>query len=648
MDASQWPLLSKINQPEDLRKLTEDQLAAFCAEVRDFLIHSLSVNPGHLGASLGAVELAVALHFVFNTPYDKLVWDVGHQAYAHKIITGRKNLFRTNRQFKGISGFPRMAESEFDAFGVGHSSTSISAILGMATASALKGETDRCHIAVIGDGSMTAGMAFEAMNNAGGTKANIIILLNDNGIAIDENVGALKEYLTDITTSKAYNRFRNRIWKVLGGASKYGPNTRNIVQQIEKAVKTTIFTKSNLFESLGFRYFGPIDGHDILRLTHLLRDLREIPGPKILHCITIKGKGFPSAEKNKTKFHSPGMFDIITGHQIVKPCSTYSPKYQNVFGKTMIDLAKNNPKIVGISPAMPTGCSLNMMMEVMPERTFDVGIAEQHAVTFSAGLAAAGMIPFCNIYSSFMQRAYDQVIHDVALQKLHVVFCLDRAGLVGEDGATHHGAFDLAFFRCIPNITIAAPMNEVELRNMMYSAQLEGMGTWVIRYPRGRGVIAQWRRPFHELEPGKGRKVREGQDLAIVTIGHTGNFASAAIDRLEKEGYHPAHFDIRFLKPIDEELLHQVFKLFRCVISVEDGTINGGLGSALSEFRNDHDYASPVIRLGIPDRFVEHGKTDELYHECGYHEDDIFMTALKYLKSSRILGEETLSPTVSR
>jgi 1-deoxy-D-xylulose-5-phosphate synthase len=632
MEIKQGPILSKINLPEDLRRLNTDQLEPFCAELRDFLIDALSVNPGHFGASLGTVELATALHYVYNTPYDKIVWDVGHQAYPHKIITGRKKLFHTNRKHHGISGFPRMSESEYDAFGVGHSSTSVSAILGMATASALKGETDRFHVAVIGDGSLTAGMAFEAMNHAGWKKANILMVINDNGIAIDENVGALKEYLTDITTSKTYNRFRNLIWKLLGGVSRYGPNTRKIVQQIEKAVKASILSKSNLFESLGFRYFGPVDGHDVQRLVHLLNDLKEIPGPKILHCITMKGKGYPYAEKNQTKFHAPGLFDKSTGHQIVKPCTVYSPKYQNVFGKTMIDLAHANEKIVGITPAMPTGCSLNMMMTVMPERTFDVGIAEQHAVTFSAGLAASGMIPFCNIYSSFMQRAYDQVIHDVALQRLPVVFCLDRAGLVGEDGATHHGAFDLAYFRCIPNITIAAPMNEVELRNMMYTAQLDGMGTWVIRYPRGRGVIAEWRKPFQKLEPGKGRWIREGDGLAFVTIGHTGNFASAAIDRLSLLGYQPAHLDMRFLKPLDEELLHELFKRYAGVISVEDGTINGGLGSALTEFRNDHNYTTQVIRKGIPDRFIEHGKPDELFRECGFHEDDLFDVALDWLK----------------
>jgi 1-deoxy-D-xylulose-5-phosphate synthase len=634
MKETQGTLFDTINIPEDLRKLPDTALEQVCADIRAFLIDALSVNPGHFGASLGAVELAVALHYVYNTPYDKLVWDVGHQAYAHKVITGRKNLFHSNRKYHGISGFPKMSESDYDAFGVGHSSTSISAILGMALASALKGETDRHHVAVIGDGSLTAGMAFEAMNNAGWKKANMLVVINDNGIAIDENVGALKEYLTDITTSKTYNRIRNKVWNLLGGVSRYGPNTRGIVKQFEKAVKTTILSKSNLFESLGFRYFGPVDGHDVVRLTHLLKDLKEIPGPKILHCITVKGKGYLKAEQHQTKFHSPGLFDVTTGHQIVKPCASYSPKYQNVFGKTIIELARMNPNIVGITPAMPSGCSLNMMMTVMPERTFDVGIAEQHAVTFSAGLAAAGMVPFCNIYSSFMQRAYDQVIHDVALQKLPVVFCLDRAGLVGEDGATHHGVFDLAFFRCIPNLTIAAPMNELELRNMMFTAQLEGMGTWVIRYPRGRGVMADWRQPFNALTPGKGRWVRNGSELAFITIGHTGNFASSAIDRLEKEGYTPGHADIRFLKPLDEELLHEAFRLYKVLVVVEDGTINGGFGSAVTEFKNDHGYQNRVIRMGIPDRFIEQGKPDELYRECGFHEDDLFRVASTWYQTA--------------
>jgi 1-deoxy-D-xylulose-5-phosphate synthase len=629
-------LLDQVQFPEDLRKLEPGQLVPFCHEIREFLIDSLSLNPGHFGASLGAVEIAVALHYVYNTPFDRIVWDVGHQAYAHKVITGRKDLFHLNRKYHGLSGFPKMAESEYDAFGVGHSSTSISAILGMSTASALQNETGRHHIAVIGDGSLTAGMAFEAMNHAGWKKSNLLVVLNDNGIAIDENVGALKEYLTDITTSKTYNRFRNRIWKLLGGVSKYGPNTRKIVQQIEKAVKTSILSKSNLFESLGFRYFGPVDGHDVLRLTHVLNDLKDIPGPKLLHCITVKGKGYPKAELNQTKFHSPGIFDKSTGHQIVKPCANTAPKYQNVFGKTIIELARMNPKIVGITPAMPTGCSLNMMMTVMPERTFDVGIAEQHAVTFSAGLASAGMVPFCNIYSSFMQRAYDQAIHDVALQNLPVIFCLDRAGLVGEDGATHHGAFDLAFFRCVPNLTIAAPMNEVELRNMMYTAQLDGMGPWVIRYPRGRGVLTHWRQPFAAIPVGKGRIVREGKDLAFISIGHTGNFVDAAIDMLADEGLIAAHADVRFLKPLDEELLHDLFSRFSHIITVEDGTIIGGLGSAVAEFKNRFGYQIPVTVLGIPDRFIEQGKPDELLKECGFDVNSVFRTALSVLAPERM------------
>lgn len=639
MNIIQGPKLIKINSPEELRKLPVGDLVQYCNELREFLIDALSVNPGHFGASLGALEIAVAVHYAFNTPYDKLIWDVGHQAYAHKIITGRKDIFHTNRKYKGISGFPKMSESEYDAFGVGHSSTSISAALGMATASALKGEHDRQHIAVIGDGSMTAGMAFEAMNHAGWTKANLVVILNDNGIAIDENVGALKEYLTDITTSKAYNRFRNRIWNMLGGVPKYGPNTREIVKQLEKFVKSSIFTKSNLFESLGFRYFGPVDGHDVQRLTRLMKDLKTIPGPKLLHCITVKGKGYSYAEKEQTKFHSPGAFNKITGDKIENPCQGYAPKYQDVFGKTIIELAKENSRIVGVTPAMPTGCSLNMMMNVMPERTYDVGIAEQHAVTFSAGLAAAGMIPFCNIYSSFMQRAYDQVIHDVALQKLNVVFCLDRAGIVGEDGATHHGIFDLAYFRVIPNITIAAPMNEVELRNFMFTAQKENMGTWVIRYPRGRGTLSKWKQPFVEIEVGKGRVINEGEHLAIITIGHTGNFAEVAINRLANEGFNPGLFDMRFLKPLDENMIDHICRKYKCIITVEDGTIVGGLGSAVTDFLNKYDYKLPVIKLGIPDKFIEHGKPEELYRECGFHEDDIYDAALKIMLKKNSVTE---------
>ncbi|HPS45599.1 MAG TPA: 1-deoxy-D-xylulose-5-phosphate synthase [Bacteroidales bacterium] len=630
-------ILASINSPNDLRKLNEDDLFLLCDEIRQFIIDVVSHHPGHLGASLGAVELAVAIHYVFNTPYDKLIWDVGHQAYAHKIITGRRDLFHTNRQYKGISGFPKMSESEYDAFGVGHSSTSISSTLGMAIASQINNEKDKLHIAVIGDGSMTGGMAFEALNHAGVSKANILIILNDNGIAIDKNVGALKEYLTDITTSKTYNKIKDKIWNILGQKGKYGYKARSFVQKIENTVKTTIFRQSNIFESLNFRYFGPVDGHDIFRLTKVLSDLKNIPGPKLLHCITTKGKGFEQAERDQVKYHAPGYFDKDTGKIFVNPNDKNTPpKFQEVFGKTIIELAKENEKIVGITPAMATGCSLNLMMKEFPKRTFDVGIAEQHAVTFSAGMAVQGLIPFCNIYSSFMQRAYDQIIHDVALQNLSVIFCLDRGGIVGEDGATHHGVYDLAFLRCIPNMIIASPMNEIELRNMMYTAQLRNQGPFTIRYPRGNGVLMDWQKPFEELPIGKGRLINEGNDLAILTIGPVGNFANEAISILKNEGYSIALYDLRFVKPIDHDLLMNVCKKFENIITIEDGTIIGGMGSAVIEFIADNGFKTNVKRLGVPDRFVEHGTQNQLYHECGYYIDDIIKTAKEVLTKKSI------------
>lgn len=617
--------MSKVNSPEDLRQLPEEELPTLCQDVRKYIIEVMANNPGHLAASLGAVELAVAIHYVYNTPVDKLVWDVGHQAYAHKILTGRRDRFPTNRRYGGISGFPKMDESEYDAFGTGHSSTSVSAILGMAIAARLQGDLKRQHIAVIGDGAMTAGMAFEAMNHAGSTGANMLIILNDNGISIDKSVGALRKYLAEFTASRTYNRLRDKIWTLLGGGTRYGANTRAIVKQLGAALKGSLLKSSNLFEAMGFRYFGPVDGHDVVKLSHLLRDLKEIPGPKLLHVVTKKGKGLEKAELDPTTYHSPGAFDPETGELKEEACSQkLPPKYQNVFGKTIIELAKMNPQVVGISPAMPTGCSLNMMMKVMPERAFDVGIAEQHAVTFSAGLAAEGMIPFCNIYSSFMQRAYDQVIHDVALQKLPVVFCLDRGGLVGEDGPTHHGAYDLAYFRAIPGIIVSAPMNEQELRNLMYTAQLRNHGgPFSIRYPRGRGVMTEWNTPFEEIPVGKGRKLREGTDLAILSIGHPGNFAAAAIDSLESEGYSISHYDMRFLKPIDDELLHEVFHLHRKIITVEDGTLKGGLGSAVAEFMAFHGYDARLKMLGIPDEYIPHGTPEELYRDCGFDVEGI-------------------------
>jgi len=629
-------LLSHINSPEDLKKLSEDKLPQVCRELREFIIDAVSNNPGHLGASLGVVELTVALHYVFNTPDDKLIWDVGHQAYGHKILTGRREQFHLNRKYKGISGFPRMDESEYDAFGVGHSSTSISAALGMAMAAQMENNPNRHHIAVIGDGAMGGGMALEALNSAGCRNPNLLVILNDNGIAIDKSVGAIKDYLADIVTSKVYNKLKDKVWLMLGGGTKYGSNTRAIVKQVGNAVKGSILKRSNLFEAFNFRYFGPVDGNDVIRLTKLLGDLKNIPGPKLLHIITTKGKGLPEAEKEPTVFHAPpGAFDTKTGKLVKeKQDKNKPPKYQEVFGKTIIELAEKNEKIIGITPAMPTGSSLDLMMQQMPGRAFDVGIAEQHAVTFAAGMATQGYIPFCNIYSTFMQRAYDQTIHDVALQKLNVVFCLDRAGLVGEDGPTHHGAFDLAYLRSIPNITIAAPMNEKELRDMMYTAQLPGKGAFVIRYPRGRVVSSGWKTPFAEMETGKGQMVREGSDIMIITIGHTGNFALKACERLDREGISAALFNVRFLKPLDEDALHGIFKKYDQIITVEDGTVKGGLGSAVLEFMADNGYQATVTRLGIPDRFIGQGTRDELFRECGFDSDGIIKTVKKMLNRS--------------
>jgi 1-deoxy-D-xylulose-5-phosphate synthase len=642
MEIKAGPLLDKIITPEDLKRFSEDELLQICAELRQFIIDVVSTKGGHFGASLGVVELTVALHYVFNTPYDQLVWDVGHQAYGHKILTGRRSVFHTNRLYKGISGFPKRSESPFDTFGVGHSSTSISAALGMAVASSYKKETDRQHIAVIGDGAMTAGLAFEGLNHAGVENSNLLVILNDNCMSIDPNVGALKEYLTDITTSHTYNKVKDEVWKLLGKISKFGPNAQEIASKIENGIKTTMLRQSNLFESLKFRYFGPVDGHDVNRLVKVMQDLKDIPGPKILHCLTVKGKGYKfSEEGNQTVWHAPGLFNKETG-EIVKVVSgnPQPPKYQDVFGHTIVELAEKNKKIMGITPAMPSGCSLNIMMKAMPDRAFDVGIAEQHAVTFSAGLATQGLLPFCNIYSSFMQRAYDQVVHDVALQNLNVVFCLDRGGLAGADGPTHHGAYDLAYFRCIPNMVVSAPMNEEELRNLMYTAQLENKGAFVIRYPRGNGVMTEWKTPMKEITIGTGRKLIDGNDIAILTIGHIGNIAANAVSRLKDKGIDAAHYDMRFAKPIDELILHEVFSKFSKVITVEDGCVIGGMGSAVVEFMAENGYAAQVKRLGIPDQFIEHGEQLQLYDECGFGEEGIFSTALEMvaLKSDILAG----------
>ena len=624
---SEYKWLDRIDSPDDLKKLSGSDLRQYCDELRQYIIEQCSSNPGHLASSLGAVELAVALHYVFNTPDDKIVWDVGHQTYAHKIITGRREAFRTNRKLGGISGFPRMSESPYDAFGGGHASVSISAAFGMAKAAELKGE-QRQVVAVIGDGSMTGGLAFEGLNNAGASKqTNLLVILNDNNMAIDQANGALKNYLVKISTSRRYNAIKRRLWRILS----HTPAVLRFCQKAGNAVKQGLLKNSNLFESLNFRYFGPIDGHNLPELVRVLTALQRIEGPKLLHVMTVKGKGYKPAECNKPVWHAPGKFNPETGERIVS--KTEVARYQDVFGQTLLELARADERIVGITPAMPSGSSMNILMKEMPERCFDVGIAEGHAVTFSAGLAAAGMVPFCNIYSSFMQRAYDNVIHDVAIQRLPVVMCLDRGGLVGEDGATHHGAFDLAYFGTVPNLTVAAPMNELELRNMMFTA-LEAGRPFAIRYPRGNGAGVAWRdEPFAAMEIGRGRCLKEGERIAVLTIGTVGNFASEAIARMEADGIRVAHYDLRFAKPLDQELLHEVGRKFRCVVTVEDGALRGGVGEAVVAFFCEHGYLPKVVSLGIPDRFVEHGTPAQLYAQCGYDAEGIYRT-LKSLQES--------------
>ena len=624
---SEYKWLDRIDSPDDLKKLSGSDLRQYCDELRQYIIEQCSSNPGHLASSLGAVELAVALHYVFNTPDDKIVWDVGHQTYAHKIITGRREAFRTNRKLGGISGFPRMSESPYDAFGGGHASVSISAAFGMAKAAELKGE-QRQVVAVIGDGSMTGGLAFEGLNNAGASKqTNLLVILNDNNMAIDQATGALKNYLVKISTSRRYNAIKRRLWRILS----HTPAVLRFCQKAGNAVKQGLLKNSNLFESLNFRYFGPIDGHNLPELVRVLTALQRIEGPKLLHVMTVKGKGYKPAECNKPVWHAPGKFNPETGERIVS--KTEVARYQDVFGQTLLELARADERIVGITPAMPSGSSMNILMKEMPERCFDVGIAEGHAVTFSAGLAAAGMVPFCNIYSSFMQRAYDNVIHDVAIQRLPVVMCLDRGGLVGEDGATHHGAFDLAYFGTVPNLTVAAPMNELELRNMMFTA-LEAGRPFAIRYPRGNGAGVAWRdEPFAAMEIGRGRCLKEGERIAVLTIGTVGNFASEAIARMEADGIRVAHYDLRFAKPLDQELLHEVGRKFRCVVTVENGALRGGVGEAVVAFFCEHGYLPKVVSLGIPDRFVEHGTPAQLYAQCGYDAEGIYRT-LKSLQES--------------
>jgi 1-deoxy-D-xylulose-5-phosphate synthase len=628
MDIKPGKLLSKINSPADLKKLSTDTMQQVVDELRQYIIDVVSVHGGHFGASLGVVELSVALHYVLNTPYDQLVWDVGHQAYGHKILTGRRDAFPTNRKINGLSGFPKRSESEYDTFGVGHSSTSISAALGMAMASHYKGETDRQHVAVIGDGAMTAGMAFEAMNHAGIEKSNVIIILNDNCMSIDPNVGALKEYLTDITTSATYNKVRDDVWNLLGKLPVGKTFTRSMASKLTDGLKGMVSGSSNLFEALKLRYFGPIDGHNVQKLIETLQDLKNIPGPKLLHIKTVKGKGYELAEQDQTKWHAPGLFDKVTGEIVKKTFNApQPPKYQDVFGHTIIELAEANEKIMGVTPAMPSGCSLKYMMEAMPNRAFDVGICEQHAVTLSAGMATQGLRVYCNIYSSFMQRAYDMVVHDVAIQKLPVIFCLDRAGLVGEDGPTHHGCYDIAYMRCVPHMVVSAPMNEQELRNLMYTAQLEKNSVpFSIRYPRGEGVMPNWKTAFEEIQIGKGRKLKDGEDIAILSFGHPGNFATEAIRDVRNEGINPAHYDMRFAKPIDEEMLHEVFANYSKIITIEDGTVVGGFGSAVLEFMAANNYKADVKIMGIPDELVEHGTPKQLYDLIGLDANGIAAT----------------------
>ena len=618
--------LEHIQTPEDLRKLSLDQLPQLCDELRHFIIEQTAQHPGHLGSSLGVVELTVAIHYVFDTPNDKLVWDVGHQAYAHKILTGRKDQFATNRCYHGISGFPRREESEYDSFGTGHSSTSISAALGMAMAAKMDGDTKRNHIAVIGDGAMTGGMAFEAMNQAAYRNVNMLVILNDNKISIDSSTGAMSKYLLSITASPAYNRFKNRMWNLFTFRTKQSNRFTDKLGRLGNGLKGYLLGGSNWFQSLGYRYFGPADGHDVIHLVKTLQDLKKLPGLKLFHVLTIKGKGLDMAEKQQTAYHAPGKFDPATGQIIQPDCAGMPPKYQDVFGHTILEFAREDEKVVGITPAMATGCSLTIMDAEFPNRVFDVGIAEQHAVTFAAGLAAEGYIPFCNIYSSFLQRGYDQVIHDVALQNLPVIFCIDRAGLVGEDGATHQGSFDLAFLRSVPNLIIASPLNEHELRNMMFTAYQNAKNgglPFVIRYPRGRGVLTDWRNELQTLPVGKAEMLRQGEKVLVLSLGPLGNNVRKALDALQEENIKPAHLNVRFLKPLDEEKLQELAAQYPIWLTVEDGTEKGGLFSAVAEFLEDHQLSNQLHHVALPDRFIAQGDIPSLYHEVGFGVDDI-------------------------
>ena len=645
-----YSLLNALDNPEDLRRLTPEQLPEVCHELRQDIIKEVSCNPGHFAASLGVVELTVALHYVFNTPYDRLVWDVGHQAYGHKILTGRRDTFSTNRKMGGIRPFPSPEESEYDTFTCGHASNSISAALGMAVAAMKKGERDRHVVAVIGDGSMSGGLAFEGLNNVSSTPNNLLIILNDNDMAIDRSVGGMKQYLFNLTTSNRYNQLRFKTSQLLFKMGILNEDRRKALIRLGNSLKSLVAQQQNIFEGMNIRYFGPVDGHDVENIARILRDIKDMEGPKVLHLHTIKGKGFEPAEKHPGIWHAPGKFDPETGKRLIADTNGMPPLFQDVFGHTLVELAEQNPRIVGVTPAMPTGCSMNFLMEQMPGRAFDVGIAEGHAVTFSGGMAKDGLLPFCNIYSSFMQRAYDNVIHDVAIQRLPVVLCLDRAGLVGEDGPTHHGMFDLAYMRPIPNLTVSSPMNEHELRRLMYTAQLPDKGPFVIRYPRGRGVLVDWKCPLEEIPVGRGRKLKEGRDLAVITIGPIGNTAAHAIAQVEKENPKQsiAHYDLRFLKPLDEELLHEIGTRFNHIITIEDGIKAGGMGSAVLEFMADHGYSPKLQRIGIPDHFIEHGTAAQLYALCGLDEEGIkkVLKGEKWEKNARINGNGIKIQTV--
>ena len=645
-----YSLLNALDNPEDLRRLTPEQLPEVCHELRQDIIKEVSCNPGHFAASLGVVELTVALHYVFNTPYDRLVWDVGHQAYGHKILTGRRDTFSTNRKMGGIRPFPSPEESEYDTFTCGHASNSISAALGMAVAAMKKGERDRHVVAVIGDGSMSGGLAFEGLNNVSSTPNNLLIILNDNDMAIDRSVGGMKQYLFNLTTSNRYNQLRFKTSQLLFKMGILNEDRRKALIRLGNSLKSLVAQQQNIFEGMNIRYFGPVDGHDVQNIARILRDIKDMEGPKVLHLHTIKGKGFEPAEKHPGIWHAPGKFDPETGKRLFADTNGMPPLFQDVFGHTLVELAEQNPRIVGVTPAMPTGCSMNFLMEQMPGRAFDVGIAEGHAVTFSGGMAKDGLLPFCNIYSSFMQRAYDNVIHDVAIQRLPVVLCLDRAGLVGEDGPTHHGMFDLAYMRPIPNLTVSSPMNEHELRRLMYTAQLPDKGPFVIRYPRGRGVLVDWKCPLEEIPVGRGRKLKEGRDLAVITIGPIGNTAAHAIAQVEKENPKQsiAHYDLRFLKPLDEELLHEIGTRFNHIITIEDGIKAGGMGSAVLEFMADHGYSPKLQRIGIPDHFIEHGTAAQLYALCGLDEEGIkkVLKGEKWEKNARINGNGIKIQTV--